>query len=70
MRSIRTSLYSFAVPLMLVVLPVMNFSVNQIGDYIRGTEFRQFTGEILIQLASGLADAVILGLVTLLFGGA
>jgi len=68
MRSIRTTLYSVAAPLILF-MPVMNFSINQIGDYVRGDEFRQFTGEILIQIASGLCDAIILGLVTLLFGG-
>jgi len=68
MRSIGTTLYSVAVPLMLFMPGVMNFSIDQVGDYVRGDEFRQFSGEILIQLVSGLFDAIILGLVTLLFG--
>jgi len=68
MRSIQTKLYSFAVPSMLFLLPIMNFSINQVGDYARGDEFRQFSGDLLIQLITGLFDAIILGLVTLLFG--
>ena len=69
MRSIQITLYSIAAPFMIFLLPVMNFSINQVGDYVRGDEFRQFSGEILIQLITGFFNAIILGLVTLLFGG-
>ncbi len=70
MRFMRTSLYSVAVPLMFFVSPLMNTSVSELGDYIKGTEFRSFISEIIIQLVSGILDAFILGFTALFFGAA
>jgi len=63
---VQTRLYSFAAPLAL--LPLMDFSFSQIGPYLRGMEFRSFMAEFVIQVTSGVADAVILALVGTVFG--
>lgn len=68
MRSIQNKLYSFAVPSMFFLLPIMNFSINQVGDYVRGDEFRKTSGNLLIELVTGVFDFIILTLVTLIFG--
>ena len=68
MRSIRNTLYSFAVPLMFLVTPLMDFSFSQIGPYVKGTEFRSFIGEILIQIVSGVMDAFLVGVAKVILG--
>jgi len=68
MRTSRATLYSVAVPLMFLVVPLLSVSGSELGDYIKGSEFRTFLGEILIQLVSGIMDAFILGLTTVFFG--
>ena len=68
MRSLQTRLYSFAAPLMLLGWPIVGFSVSEVGDYARGDEFRTFLGEIIIQIFTGLSNAIITGLTALLFG--
>ena len=60
MRSTRNTLYSFAVPLVFIATPLMDFSFSQIGPYLKGTEFRTFLGEIIIQIITGVMDAFIL----------
>lgn len=67
MRSMQTTLYSFAAPAMFFVLPLMDFSISDVGAYIKGTEFRTFMGEIIIQVISGMTDAFLQGLVAVLF---
>jgi len=67
MRSMQTTLYSVAVPAMFFVLPLMDLSISDVGSYIKGTEFRSFLSEIIIQIVSGVADAFILGLTSILF---
>ena len=62
----QAKLYSFAAPLAL--LPLMDFSFSEIGDYIRGLEFRSFVADLLIQLTIGLADTAILAVVGAAFG--
>ena len=59
MRSTRNTLYSFAVPLVFIATPLMDFSFSQIGPYLKGTEFRTFLGEIIIQIITGVMDAFI-----------
>jgi len=57
LRSLQTRLYSFAVPVMFLAWPLMGFSTSEVGDYLRGNEFRTFIGEVIIQLFSGIANA-------------
>jgi hypothetical protein len=68
MRSTRNTLYSFAVPLMLLATPLMDFSFSQIGPYLKGTEFRSFIGEIIIQIVSGVMDAFLVGITKVALG--
>jgi len=68
MRSTRNTLYSFAVPLVFIATPLMDFSFSQIGPYVKGTEFRTFIGEIIIQIISGVMDAFIVGATQVIFG--
>jgi len=68
MRSTRNTLYSFAVPLMFLVTPLMDFSFSQVGPYLKGTEFRSFIGEILIQIVSGVMDAFLVGVAKVVLG--
>jgi hypothetical protein len=63
MRSTQIRLYSFVLPL----LPVL-FSFSQIPKYIRGTEFRAILAELLVQVTSGVVDAVIITAVYQAFG--
>ncbi|MHC4443682.1 MAG: hypothetical protein ACYTF1_02750 [Planctomycetota bacterium] len=67
MRYLQTKLYSLAVPL--VLLPVMDMSVSQLPDYLRGNEFRNFLTEIIIQLVTGVVDAFIALFLGGLFAG-
>lgn len=69
MRRAQSTLYSLSLPA-LALLPVMEFSFSQIPDYLRGAEFRNLAGEFIIQVVTGTADALIIGLITLLFGAA
>lgn len=68
MRSTRNTLYSFAVPVMFLVTPLMDFSLSQIGPYVKGTEFRSFIGEIIIQIVSGVMDAFLVGVAKVILG--
>jgi hypothetical protein len=63
----QSTLYSFAAPAMFFLLPLMDLSVSDVGAYIKGTEFRTFMGEILIQVISGVTDAFLAGIVAMLF---
>jgi hypothetical protein len=67
MRSMQTTLYSVAVPAMFLVAPLMDTGISEVGAYVRGTEFRTFISEVVIQLLSGIVDALILGFTTVLF---
>ena len=51
-----------------MLLPVMNFSVGEIGDYLRGDEFRLVISDVLYQVVAAVADTIILGFLSLLFG--
>ena len=64
----RRKLYAFALSLLLLPTPAMAVSLSEFGRYLRGQEFRQFGGEVVIQLIIGVADALILAFITLLFG--
>ena len=66
MHCAQTKLYSLAAPLAL--LPVMEFSFSEIGDFFRGMEFRTLFAELIIQLISGIADAIIYLLAGASFG--
>lgn len=54
MNETSIKLYSLAAPLI-----VMGFGFNQIIPYMKGVEFRTLLAELLSQLVSGVADAVI-----------
>jgi hypothetical protein len=54
---------------MFLAIPLMNVSTSEFGDYIKGSEFRSFLGEIIIQIVSGILNAFILGLTSVFFGG-
>ena len=62
----ETKLYSFAAPLALV--PLMDFSFSEVGDYLRGMEFRAFLAELLTQVTTGVVDAAIVAIVGIAFG--
>jgi len=66
MRSVQTKLYSLAAPLAL--LPLMDFSFSEVGDFLRGVEFRSLLSETIIQVISGVADAVIFLVINAAFG--
>jgi len=66
MRNATIKMYSLAAPLFM--LPLMDFGFDQIIPYLKGMEFRAFMAEILTQVASGVADAVIVVGVQSLFG--
>jgi len=68
MRYLHNRLYCMVAPLMLGVLPMMDLTVSEIWEYARGPEFRQFLGEVIIQAATGAADAIILVIIGTLFG--
>jgi hypothetical protein len=59
MRSMQSTLYSFAVPVMFLTLPLMDLSISDVGAYIKGAEFRSFLSEVLIQVVSSIADTFI-----------
>lgn len=65
MRQIK--LYSFAAPL--IMLPLLDITASGVWDYLRGMEFRSFAAEIITQLVSGVADALIISVVSSLFAG-
>jgi hypothetical protein len=69
MRSFRNKLIGFGVPVLF--LPLMDMSLSQLPDYIRGLEpdFRRFVAEFIIQQLSGIAQALIVSITRLLFGG-
>jgi hypothetical protein len=62
MNKASIKLYSLAAPLF-----VMGFGFDQIVPYLKGMEFRTFLAELLSQMASGVADAVITAGVSSLF---
>ncbi len=64
----RTKLYALALSLLLLPTPALAFDISELGTYLRGQEFRQFSGEVVIQLVIGFFDALILAFVTVLFG--
>ena len=63
----QIKLYSLALPM--AVLPVLAFSFDQIGPYLKGTEFRTFVASLLSQLISGTVDAYITTGVAQFFAG-
>lgn len=67
MRYLHTKLYSIAAPL--VLWSVMDMSVSQVPDYLRGTEFRDFLSQVVAQLLSGVVDVFIALFMGGLFAG-
>ena len=67
-RTLRASWYSMVLTVMLLAKPAMAFSVSEIGDYMRGVEFRSFMGEIITQIFSGFAYAFFTAIAASLFG--
>jgi len=68
MRFLRNRLYSFAFPLAVFILPLMEASLDQVPAYIKGDEFRQIIGEFIIQIVTGILDAFIVAAVALFYG--
>lgn len=68
MRFLQNRLYSFTLPLAVLVLPLMEASLDQIPAYLKGAEFRQIIGEFIIQIVTGIIDAFILAAVALFYG--
>lgn len=67
MKNVSFKLYSFAAPVLL--LPFMGFGFDQIVPYVKGTEFRSLFAELLAQVFSGIANALINASAALFFGG-
>jgi hypothetical protein len=63
----QIKLYSFSLPL--AIVPVLAFSFDQIGPYLKGMEFRAFIASVISQLISGTVDAFITAGVVQLFAG-
>ncbi|HOW71696.1 MAG TPA: hypothetical protein PKY77_13935 [Phycisphaerae bacterium] len=68
MRFLRNRLFSFTLPTAIFILPLMEASLDQIPAYLKGDEFRQIIGEIIIQIVSGVLDAFIMAVVALFYG--
>lgn len=66
MLGIKSTLCGFSFPLF--PLALVGIELSEVMDYIRGNEFRRFLAEFLIQVTTGVVDAVIIGALTLLFG--
>ena len=65
MKARMTTLYAFS-PLWL--LPLMDFSFDQIYEYLKGPEFRALIAEAITQLIAGVVDAAIIGAIQQIFG--
>ena len=59
--------YSFALPVMLPSV-LAAFQFVEIPDFLRGTEFRSFLSEFLIQITQGIIDTIIFALTNQAFG--
>ncbi|MBP7935065.1 MAG: hypothetical protein KA354_10505 [Phycisphaerae bacterium] len=68
MRFLQNRLYSFTLPAAIFIPPLMEASLDQIPGYLKGDEFRQIIGEIIIQIVSGVLDAFIMAIVALFYG--
>lgn len=66
MKQKMINLYCWALPLAL--LPMLDFSFNQIPIWLKGTEFRGIVSNVLTQMFAAIADAFILLFVDGLFG--
>lgn len=66
MRFARIRLYSVAAPLAL--LPLLNMRLSQVDDWIVGPEGRALISQFLVQILSGVIDAVIVYGVNQVFG--
>ena len=64
MKSIK--LYALTAPFAL--LPLMDFSLNQVPKYLKGIESRAFLAEVLTQITTGIVDAYIIAIVQATFG--
>lgn len=64
----RRRLYAIALSLLLLPTPAMAASISELGSYLRGQEFRLVGSEVIIQILIGFVDALILAVVTMLFG--
>ena len=67
MMSKQTKLYSLAAPFALL-LPVMDFHFSDIPGWFQGNDFLTLFAEILIQMFTGIADALIAIFVDSAFG--
>ncbi len=66
MKATYVRLYALAAPLAL--LPLLKFRLSQIPDWFEGPEFRALLSQILSQIATGLADALIVAGINAAFG--
>ena len=55
----RTQIKLYSLSLPLAIIPVLAFSFDEVGPYLKGMEFRQFIASALTQLISGTVDAFI-----------
>ncbi len=53
----QIKLYSLALPM--ILYPVVAFSFNEVGPYLKGMEFRTFLSSLISSLISGTVDAFI-----------
>jgi hypothetical protein len=52
----------------LLLLPLMDFSFSEIPSYLKGLEFRALIAAAITQIISGVADAVLIGVIQQAFG--
>lgn len=66
MKATSVRLLSIAWPFAL--LPLLDVSVDQIGPWFTGTEFRLLVSQVITQILGGLASALLQIFVFALFG--
>ena len=50
-------------------LPVMGLNISEVGDYLRGTEFRSLISELIVQTLSGIVQAILYIVAQTFFSG-
>lgn len=66
MRFAQVKLYSVAAPMAL--LPVMDFALSEIPDWLRGLEFRAYLAEFISQMTAAAVDAFVLAIIQSMTG--
>ena len=67
MRFTQLKVYGLAASL--AVLPVMEFSMGGVWDWLRGAEFRTYLASALSEIGASLMDAMVTAILQSITGG-